>query len=405
MFFVFSFILYTVYICETNNFVLKKDDLLNSEQDDKNLFLQDLQYTNTSGSTTRKSMFHTVKKFTKTQSPNPKSRTLDKRLSDEILIKRHIQEKDLPSSSVFKMTKSVPSSTPEFDQKWPVVELLSEPDDFKQYFNEFENKQLHFFHDAESKSKKTEFQQNNNSKDKAIGLRSLPGIHCEDGDQCVCNLPTKTGTPKTTTSKSTMSFPNGLGFGIGLPPIGIPMGVPMGFPMGVPPGYPAGIPAAIPAAIPAGIQIGVAPSLVPCPAGIPHPYYPPSVTNEESKTKKPCHKKHLRQNKLQLEDNLYYEEDEEPLRIDMYEEYEMDMKSRKHKKQHRDDYYAFEEKLNRKPYQKVMSLNKPKDLRDGCNGLDKKYDDTVIKNCYCCSAPFHSVNKVVLILLIFVTFC
>uniref|UniRef100_A0A2A4J5H8 Uncharacterized protein n=1 Tax=Heliothis virescens TaxID=7102 RepID=A0A2A4J5H8_HELVI len=347
-----------------------------------------------------------MKKFTKTPSPNPKLRTLDKRISsDEILIKRHIQEKDLPSSLIFKITKSVASSTSDLDQKWPVVELLSESDDFKQYLDEFDNKQFHFFHDVESKSKTTEFPQNNNSKDKAVGLRSLPGVHCEDGDQCVCMLPTKTGAPKTTTSKLTTSFPNGLGFGIGIPP----MGIPMGFPIGMPAGYPAGIPAAIPAGIPVGVPASFQ---VPCPAGIPHPYYPPSVTNEDPITKKPCHKKHRTSHKkdnykLQSEDNLYYEEEEEPQRIDMYDEYDMNIiKKRKHTKQHRDYYDIFEEKRDKKPHQNSKLLNKPKELlKDPCNDLDKKCDDTVIKNCYCCSASFHSVNKVVLILLIFLAFC
>lgn len=116
---------------------------------------------------------------------------------------------------MFKNTKSsIATSAREQKRKWPVVELLTHSDDLnanEQYFDDFEKKEIPLSHDSERESKVTQFSpkyitshvdlHNNHSKIKPVGLRSLSrqrfsGISCEDGDQCVCRLPSATG--KTT---------------------------------------------------------------------------------------------------------------------------------------------------------------------------------------------------------------
>lgn len=392
--------------------------------------------------TTRKSVLHVIRNFTKTQSSHPKLNKFNKKLSDIIPIKRHIEENDEEDSlSIFK--SSITNSTLESKRKWPLVELLPDSDDFKensQYFDEFEKKEFPFMiHDIENESKVTKNplkfiisysdQKNNQTKDKPVGLRSLsqqiyPGISCEDGAKCVCRLPIKMGktssksittkkctrattvmnlylpyeivnnptgpvlitttNPKATTSRPPdpidfEKFP--IGFPVGVP-MGVPMGVQMGVPMGVPMGMPVGYPAAYSVAYPADYTAGA----VACGPGSPC-YYQQNIHEDVPKTKKP--------HEWESDGDLYYDDeddDDDDEKVCVYDE---DSKKKKHKGDLiiNVEYDIKENKQSKPEPNRHECRDSYDDLATNIfNDLLKSYDDTVIKNCYCCSASTRGIQ-------------
>ncbi|CAH1647078.1 unnamed protein product [Spodoptera littoralis] len=353
---------------------------------------------------------------------NPAQNKFVKNEPEEVIIKRHIQGKDLPYTfPFFKSTKSTSTSTIEQKRKLPVVELASYSDsdnlnEYLQYFDELEKKPFPFFNGIkkthESKDILQNFEnwykQNNHSKhskDKVLDLRSLPSKSCQSCEQCVCPNMKKSGKVPTISNVhdctrrpdtiSTFNFyppypqpptirqvpPGPKDVSINFP-MGI--GVPMGIPFGMPAGYPGGIPVGVPANVPIAYAPGVAQTC--CQQN----YFKEVATHN-----KPCRHSN---------DHLYYNDDDESVKI--YRDSNDDYNKRKRK--HKGELFVnidYDVEETKKPNQNPLGRNNPNTLaKDIFKDLNQSYTNTIMKKCFCCSSTISDINNFLLSILVIILF-